>query len=256
MFDMGLRGKTALVTGAAQGMGRATAEIYAEAGARLVLGDLNADGAEAVAEGIRARGGEARSMRLDVADATSVEAFMAFGVATFGSIDVACNNAAVDLENMPLAEVPDDLFDTVVSINLKGVFLCMKHEIRQMLKQDGGGAIVNIGSINSYRPQSVAAVYAATKSGLLGLTKSAAIHYAEHGIRINMVLPGAIDTPMLRRKMGDAGLADGDVVPHLSVNGRFGDPREVAEAVLWLSSSRASYSFGHALAVDGGYLSR
>jgi NAD(P)-dependent dehydrogenase (short-subunit alcohol dehydrogenase family) len=250
-----LRGKVALVTGGARGMGRAIADAFADAGATVVVTDVNQDGGRETVARIEERGGAARFMPADVSQAADVEALVASTVEAFGSLDCACNNAAIEVEDGALADVDDDVFDRVVAVNLKGVFLCMKHEIRQMLRQDGG-TIVNIGSVNSLRPQATGAVYTSTKHGVAGLSRAAANAYARDGIRINVVLPGAIDTEMLRGKLELVGRTEEDVVPDLALNGRFGRPEEVAQAVLWLSSDRSSYTYGHLLAVDGGYLSR
>ena len=255
MSDFGLEGKTALVTGAARGMGRAAALAFAAAGANVVVVDVNDDGGRDTAERVNAAGGEGHFVHCDVSRGQAVAALIAEAVEVFGSVDCACNNAAIELEDGQLADVDDDVFDKVIGVNLKGVFLCMKYEIRQMQSQ-GGGTIVNIGSINSLRPQTTGAVYTSTKHGVVGLTRAAANSYAADGIRVNAVLPGAIDTEMLREKMAAVGVTAEQVLPDLSLNGRFGRPEEVAEAVLWLSSARSSYTFGHLLAVDGGYLAR
>jgi NAD(P)-dependent dehydrogenase (short-subunit alcohol dehydrogenase family) len=253
--DHGLQGKTALVTGAARGMGRASALAFAAAGANVAVADVDEEGGRETAELIHDRGGVAQSLHCDVSDGKAVEALVRDVVERFGALDCACNNAGIELEDGLLADVEDHVFDSVIAVNLRGVFLCMKHEIRQMQKQ-GGGTIVNVGSVNSLRPQPTGAVYTSTKHGVAGLTRAAASSYAAEGIRVNAVLPGAIDTEMLRGKMAAVGLTADDVVPELSLNGRFGRPEEVAEAVLWLSSDRSSYTFGHLLAVDGGYLAR
>jgi NAD(P)-dependent dehydrogenase (short-subunit alcohol dehydrogenase family) len=250
-----LLGKVALVTGGARGMGRAIAETFAAAGARVVVTDISEDGGRDTVARIEEQGGQARFIGADVSQPGAVEALVAGTVDAYGSLDCACNNAAIELEDGPLADVDDEVFDRVVAVNLKGVFLCMKHEILQMRRQ-GSGTIVNIGSVNSLRPQASGAVYTSTKHAVAGLSRAAANAYAADGIRINVVLPGAIDTEMLRGKMEMVGRTEADVVPSLSLNGRFGRPEEVAQAVLWLSSDRSSYTYGHLLAVDGGYLAR
>ncbi|HEY2163304.1 MAG TPA: glucose 1-dehydrogenase [Gemmatimonadaceae bacterium] len=255
MLGYGLEGKTALVTGAARGMGRAIALAFADAGANVAAIDVNDDGGRETAEFARDRGAKALFLHCDVSDGAAVAAAVGQVVATFGSLDCACNNAAIELEVGLLADVEDDVFDRVIAVNLKGVFVCLKHEIRQMRSQ-GGGTIVNIGSINSLRPQVTGAVYTSTKHAVAGLTRAAANSYAADGIRVNAVLPGAIDTEMLREKMAAVGITADQVIPDLSLNGRFGRPEEVADAVLWLSSDRSPYTFGHLLAVDGGYLAR
>lgn len=250
-----LEGKVALVTGSARGMGRAIALAFAELGASVVITDVNESGGQETVDQIKRAGGEASFVRADVSQAADVEALVASTVEVYGRLDHACNNAAIELEDTPLADVEDEVFDRVIGVNLKGVFLCMKHEIRHM-RGHGGGTIVNIGSTNSVRPQTKGAVYTSSKHGVAGMTRSAATAYAPDGIRINAVLPGAIDTEMLRDKMAMVGRTEAEVVPDLSLNGRFGRVEEIAQAVLWLSTPASSYTFGHLLAVDGGYLAR
>jgi NAD(P)-dependent dehydrogenase (short-subunit alcohol dehydrogenase family) len=248
-------GKVALVTGAAGGMGRATALAFAAAGARVVAVDVADDEGKQTVELIRAAGGEALFAHTDVALAADVEAAVAQAVETYGGLDCAANMAAIETETGPLADCDEAVFDRLVAVNLKSIFLCMKYEVRAMLSR-GGGAIVNIASTNSFRPQPNQATYTATKHGVVGMTKAAAIDYARHGIRINAVAPGAIDTPMLRHAMEVRGRSESDVVDRLSLVGRFGAPEEIANAVLWLCSDRSTYTMGHVLAVDGGYLAR
>ena len=248
-------GKVALVTGAASGMGRATAQAFAAAGARVVAADIAADGGEETVAGIRRDGGEAVFTRTDVSQAADVEAAVLVAVRNYGGLDCACNAAAIETETTLLADCEEATFDRLLAVNLKSVFLCLKYEIRAMLEQ-GGGAIVNIASTNSFRPLPRQSVYTATKHGVVGMTKTAAIEYAAAGIRINAVAPGAIDTPMLRGAMAARGSSEEDVLARLSLTGRFGQPAEIASAVLWLCSEQASYTMGHVLSVDGGYLAR
>jgi len=248
-------GKVALVTGAASGMGRATAQAFAAAGARVVAADIAADGGEETVAGIRRDGGEAVFIRTDVSQAADVEAAVLVAVRNYGGLDCACNAAAIETETTLLADCEEATFDRLLAVNLKSVFLCLKYEIRAMLEQ-GGGAIVNIASTNSFRPLPRQSVYTATKHGVVGMTKTAAIEYAAAGIRINAVAPGAIDTPMLRGAMAARGSSEQDVLARLSLTGRFGQPAEIASAVLWLCSEQASYTMGHVLSVDGGYLAR
>ena len=252
------RGKSGIVTGGGSGMGRAMAIAFAAEGAKLIVTDVNAAGGEETVAAIRAAGGEAQFLRSDAADAAQVEAMVAAAVKHHDRLDFAVNNAAVEVSTGALADCADDAFDRLVAVNFKGVFLCMKHEIRQMLKQ-GGGAIVNIASMNAFRPQPTQAVYTATKHAVLGLTRNAAIEYAAAGIRINCICPGAIDTPMLQRAMArfeEAGVPSEQLVSQLSLINRPGQPEEIAKAALWLCSDQASFTYGHALAVDGGYLAR
>jgi len=248
-------GKVALVTGAAGGMGRATAQAFAAVGAKVVAADIAADEGEQTAKLIRGNGGEAVFVRTDVSDAADVEAAVATAVNEYGGLDCAANMAAIETETTFLADCEEATFDRLVAVNLRSIFLCLKYEIRAML-QRGGGSIVNIASTNSFRPLPKQAVYTATKHGVIGLTKTAAIEYAGKGIRVNAVAPGAIDTPMLRGAIAARGSDEAEVISRLSLVGRFGDPTEIANAVLWLCSERSTYTIGHTLAVDGGYLVR
>ena len=248
-------GKVALVTGAAGGMGRATAQAFAAAGAKVVAADIAADEGEQTAKLIRGNGGEAVFVRTDVSDAADVEAAVATAVNEYGGLDCAANMAAIETETTFLADCEEATFDRLVAVNLRSIFLCLKYEIRAML-QRGGGSIVNIASTNSFRPLPKQAVYTATKHGVIGLTKTAAIEYAGKGVRVNAVAPGAIDTPMLRGAIAARGSDEAEVISRLSLVGRFGDPAEIANAVLWLCSDGSTYTVGHTLAVDGGYLAR
>ena len=248
-------GKVALVTGAAGGMGRATAQAFAAAGAQVVAADIATDGGEETVEKINRDGGEAVFVRTDVSQAADVEATVQAAVRTYGGLDCACNAAAIEIETKLLADCEEAAFDRIVAVNLKSIFLCLKYQIRAMLER-GGGAIVNIASTNSFRPRPRQSVYTATKHAVVGMTKTAAIEYAGSGIRINAVAPGAIDTPMLRGAMAARGSAEQDVLERLSLIGRFGQPAEIASAVLWLCSDQAGYTIGHVLTVDGGYLAR
>jgi NAD(P)-dependent dehydrogenase (short-subunit alcohol dehydrogenase family) len=249
-------GRVALVTGAASGMGRAIAMAFASSGARVVAADVDRNGGGETVAQITANGGAATFVPVDVGDAAQVEAMVATAVANYGRLDAAVNAAAIEGESVPIAELDDELFDRVQRVNVRSVYLCMKHEIRAMLAAGNGGAIVNFGSTNSYRPQPHQSAYTASKHAVLGLTRSAAIDYAQHGIRINAICPGAIDTPMLRNAIERRGRNEADVISRLSLNGRFGTVDEIAKATLWLCSDDASFTMGHALAVDGGYLAR
>ena len=249
-------GKVAVVTGGAGGMGRATALAFAQAGAKVVVADLNEAGGRETVDLITAADGDARFAATDVADAGSVEALVGQTVDAFGGLHCAVNGAAIELERERLDEVEEETFDRIIAVNLKSIFLCMKYELRQLLAQGTGGAIVNIASTNSYRPQPHQSAYSASKHGVLGITRNAAIDYAQDGIRINAICPGAIDTPMLRAAIERRGRDPQDVADRLSLLGRFGTPQEIAKAALWLCSDDASFTVGHALAVDGGYLAR
>lgn len=249
-------GKAGLVTGAASGMGRATALAFAAAGAKVLATDVNSAGGEETVALARQQGGEVRFLRTDVSSASDVAAMVAETVARFGRLDFAVNNAGIECETTFLSECPDETFDRIVAVNFKGIFLCLKHEIRQMQKQGGGGAIVNVASVNSFRPQPFQPVYTATKHAVLGLTKTAAIEVAGEGIRVNAICPGPIDTPMLEEALRRRPAPRQQVISALSLLNRFGRPEEVAKAALWLCSDDASFTIGHALAVDGGYLAR
>jgi len=244
------------VTGGAGGMGRAVAIAFAEAGAQVVVSDIAADAGEETAELIASAGGSSRFIGADVSDARSVAELVGGTVDAFGGLHCAVNAAAIELEREPLADVEETTFDRIIAVNLKSIFLCMKYEIRQMLEQGSGGAIVNIASTNSFRPQPHQSAYTASKHGVIGMTRNAAIDYAANGIRINAICPGAIDTPMLRAAIDRRGRDPEEVAGRLSLLGRFGEPAEIAKAALWLCSGDSSFTVGHALAVDGGYLAR
>lgn len=247
--------KSVIVTGGSGGMGMATAHAFAEAGARVVVGDITDAGAT-VADNICKAGGTAVFQRVDVADAASTEAMVKRAVDEFGMLDYAVNMAAIEGETERLADLDVFTFDRIITINLRSIFLSMKYEIRAMLSSGRGGAIVNIASTNSFRPQPHQSAYTASKHGVIGLTRSAAIDYAGDGIRINAICPGAIDTPMLRNAMEQRGRDESEIIGRLSLVGRFGRADEIAKAAMWLCSDDSSFTVGHALAVDGGYLAR
>ena len=249
-------GKVALVTGAAGGMGRAIAIAFTEAGARVVVSDIAVDGGNETVGLVAAAGGQAKFIATDVSSSTSVEQLVRGTVDAFGRLDCAVNAAAIELERDRLADVEEETFDRIIAVNLKSIYLCMKYQIRQFLAQGGGGTIVNIASTNSFRPQPHQSAYTASKHGVIGLTRNTAIDYAADGIRINAICPGAIDTPMLRDAIARRGREPQEVADRLSLLGRFGQVTEIAKAALWLCSDDSSFTIGHALAVDGGYLVR
>lgn len=237
-------------------MGRAIALHFARAGALVLAADVNTAGGEETVAIITSGGGTATFHQTDVANAESVASMVERAVSTYGRLDCAVNAAAIEGETVALADLEDDLFDRIQSVNVRSIYLSMKHEIRAMLATGNGGAIVNFASTNSVRPQPHQSAYTASKFAVLGLTKSAAIDYAPLGIRINAICPGAIDTPMLRNAMERRNRDEADVIKRLSLVNRFGTVDEIAKAALWLCSDESTFTVGHALAVDGGYLAR
>lgn len=244
-----------LITGGANGIGRATAEAFAREGARVIVSDLaDADGEETVSA-IRKAGGEARYVRADVRDAAQIAALVDGTVREYGRLDIAFNNAGIAGKSAAIADLPEEDWERVLRVNLTAAFLCMKHEIAQMLKQ-GGGAIVNNASILGQVAFANSSAYVAAKHGLLGLTRCAALEYAARNIRVNAVCPGFIVTPMLDRAGILADETARTTLESMHAMKRMGRPEEVAEAVLFLSSSKASFIAGHPLLVDGGYVAQ
>jgi NAD(P)-dependent dehydrogenase (short-subunit alcohol dehydrogenase family) len=243
--------KVALVTGAAMGMGLATAKAFAQAGAAVALSDYNEDALRAATDQLKSMGHKVLGVRCDVASEPEVAAMVAQTVSTFGRLDAAFNNAGVQAPPADTADASSEDFERVSAINLRGVWNCMKYELRQMRKQ-GSGAIVNCSSIGGLVGLPFRAIYHASKHGVIGLTKSAALEYADRGVRINAVCPGAIDTPMVAEMLAKQPDAMKEIMKQQSI-GRLGRPEEIASAVLWLCSDGASFVLGHALAVDGGF---
>jgi NAD(P)-dependent dehydrogenase (short-subunit alcohol dehydrogenase family) len=251
-----LEGKVAIVTGAAMGMGEATATLFAEAGARVVIADFNEEKGRAVVDAIVAAGGDAHFVRVDISDSAQVEAMVAATVERYGRLDVAVNNAALTPDNAPVVDFDEAYWDRLLAVDLKGTALCLKYELRQLRAQGDGGSIVNIASVSGFRPQPNNIAYVAAKHGVVGMTKVAALENGAENIRVNAVAPGAIDTPMLRGALEETGQTEAEFAPMLSLLGRFGQPREIAQASLWLASDLSSYVTGTTLQVDAGYINR
>ena len=241
-------GKTAFITGAGSGIGRATAIAFAAEGARVFITDLGKAALQETAELVRAAGGDVRSVICDVSKPGDIEAAVAQTVEAYGRIDCAFNNAGVENKAAPLHEIELEEWDRVLNINLRGTFICMKYELAQMVRQ-GGGVVVNTSSGAGIRGVAGGASYAASKHAMIGMTKSAALDYAKQNIRVNCVLPGNIATPMMDRFTG------GDIQKAIDLEpvGRLGKPEEIAETVLWMSSDLGGFVTGASIVVDGGW---
>ena len=247
--------KVALITGAGSGLGLATAKAFALSGASVVLADWYKDSVESAADELKARGCTVLAVQCDVADDAQVEAMVAQTVASFGRLDVAYNNAGVQNVLAETADSSRDDYDRVMSINLGGVWSCMKFELQQMRKQ-GNGAIVNCSSLGGLVGGPERGTYHAAKHGVLGLTKSAALEYASRGVRINAICPGLFWTPMAEQ-MAASGQSEAlDALLKAVPMGRYGKPEEIADVVLWLCSDASSYVTGQSISVDGGFIMR
>jgi NAD(P)-dependent dehydrogenase (short-subunit alcohol dehydrogenase family) len=243
-------GKVAFVTGGANGIGRATAMAFAAAGAAVAVADRNEAGAAATAQQIMTSGGHAMALHCDVTDAGAVERAIDTTVERFGGLHAAFNNAGVEQPLAAVHEIDVEDYDRIVGVNLRSVFLCIRRQVPAILAS-GGGTIVNTASGAGVMGIAGQAVYCASKFGVVGMTKAAALDYAHLGVRINAVCPGIIHTPMIDRVFGDDEAGRAAVLAQEPI-GRMGAPNEIADAVLWLSSDASSFVVGHALVVDGG----
>ena len=246
--------KVAFVTGAAGGIGFATAQALAEAGAAVAITDINGDAAKAAADALTEAGHRALGLWCNVSDEASVAAAIGATVAAFGRLDFAYNNAGLHAPSVETADALAEDFDRVIAVNLRGVWACMKHELRQMRKQ-GNGAIVNCSSQSGLAGIAGLGAYTASKHGVIGLTKAAALEYARCGIRINAICPGTVNTPMVAKAMTDHPASMQAVIDDIPL-GRMGTPEEIASAVLWLCSPGAGFMIGQIVAPDGGYCAR
>jgi NAD(P)-dependent dehydrogenase (short-subunit alcohol dehydrogenase family) len=241
-------GKVAFITGAGSGIGRATAVAFAAEGARVAILDRSAEALRDTEAAVRKVGGDVLTIACDVSKPEQVEAAVARTVEAFGRLDIAFNNAGVENKASPVAEIELDEWDRILDINLRGTFVCMKHELAQMVRQ-GSGVVINTSSGAGIRGVAGGAAYAASKHAIIGLTKSAALDYAKSNIRVNAVLPGNIETPMMDRFTG------GDIQKAIDLEpvGRLGKPEEIADAVLWMSADLGAFVTGASISVDGGW---
>jgi NAD(P)-dependent dehydrogenase (short-subunit alcohol dehydrogenase family) len=245
--------KVALVTGSASGIGRTTAQFYAREGAKVVVSDVDMNGGKETVEMIKSDGGEAIFIEADVSRPEDCESLVQSTVDEFGRLDIACNNAGIGGEQNPTADYSIEGWQKLISINLSGVFYCMKYEIPAML-ETGAGSIVNIASILGKVGFAGSPAYVTSKHGVVGLTQNAAVEYGQSGIRVNEIGPGFIHTPMIADLAEDKETNEKLVALHPI--GRLGKPEEVAELVIWLSSEKASFVTGSYYPIDGGYLAR
>ena len=248
------KGQVALVTGASSGMGLATSRAFAAAGASVVLADVNADALASAVDELTCAGHAAIGVRCDVSDEQEVTTLLGRTIEAYGRLDMAFNNAGIQAPPTDAADEPAALFDKVNGINLRGVWACMKHELKQM-RQQGSGAIVNCSSLGGLVGLPGRGAYHASKHGVIGLTKSAALEYASRGIRINAICPGTIATPMVTEMIAKGELELAAAIANQPI-ARLGAPEEIAASVLWLCSPGASFVVGVALPVDGGYTAR
>jgi NAD(P)-dependent dehydrogenase (short-subunit alcohol dehydrogenase family) len=245
-----LEGKVALVTGSGRGLGRACARVFSREGARVAVVDFDRAGGEETVRLIEEAGGEAIFIEADVSKSADIQQMVVTTVATFGGLDCAINNVVCNIGRTPLAEIDEADWDRAEAVNITGYFLCMKYEIRAMLER-GGGAIVNIGSGNEHSAQPGLSWYLGAKKAIYGMTKCAALDYGSRGIRVNAIGPGSMWTPALRETAEKIPLHV-EQLAAMSPMGRIAEPEEVAEAAVWLCTSRASFVLGHTLVADGG----
>ena len=248
-----MKEKVVLITGASSGIGKATAEAFAAKGAHIVVAARRKKELDDLVTSIQAMGGKASAIQTDVSNSNSVEQMVAHAIEVFGRLDYAVNSAGVEGKFNGITELSEDDWDQVIDINLKGTFLCMKYEAKAMLKLGHGGAIVNIGSVNSFLGFPTGSAYVTSKHGLIGLTSSVSAELAPHSIRVNLVCPGVTDTPMHQRLRGAIGdeLYDQGLLPTVHLK-RAGLPEEIARAIVFLCSDESSYITGTTLTVDGG----
>ena len=253
-----LDARVALVTGGGSGIGRASAVVFAREGAKVVVTDVDEDGGQETIRIIESAGGTARFVRADVSQAAEVAALVEQAVSTYGRLDCALNNAGIQGDIKQTAECSQENWDRIIATNLTGVWLCMKHEIPHMLNQ-GGGAIVNTSSNFGLVGSNGMPAYSASKHGVLGLTKTAALEYAKSGIRVNAVCPGPVQTPLVDKVLAAQPELGDQIIKAIEARepvGRMGQPKEIAEAVVWLCSDAASFVTGTAMSVDGGFVTQ
>lgn len=248
---MRLGNKTAIITGGASGIGRAAALRFAREGAQVVIGDINVDGGRATAELIEKHGGRAIFTELNVSDSKQMKELISVTVETYGKLDILFNNAGIGNPNVKSVDLDEEDWDQIIDINLKGVFLGIKHAVPEMMKA-GGGAIINTSSLLGIKGQKYLAAYNASKAGVILLTKNAALEYGKHHIRVNAIAPGVIDTQIIEGWKNDE--RKWPIISKANALGRIGTPEEVANAVLFLASDEASFITGATLSVDGGGL--
>lgn len=252
MSDM--KDKVVLITGASSGIGRATAEAFATKGANVVVAARRQDELDSLVAEIKARGGKATAIKTDVSKSKDVERMVDHAIKVFGRLDYAVNNAGIEGDLRGITEMTEEQWDHVMNINLKGTFFCLKYEARAMLDKKNGGAIVNVGSINSFLGFPTGSAYVTSKHGLTGLTTSVSAELAPQGIRVNLLCPGVVDTPMHQRLRGVVGdeIYDQGLLPNVHLK-RAGQPEEIARSIVFLCSDEASYITGTTLTPDGGF---